>query len=391
MLSIGLIGFGRAGGRFLRAVVHRQRVIGDVYLKAVCDSNERRLIFLREFGIKIYNNYLEMLKSSKFDIIIIATNEDSHFQILSDIKKYRISFKRILVEKLLVEKLEQAEKIKKIYNQNEISVHFVERHSSITKKIIEWMSVKELKLERASFFWGKYRLHDHRPTLGVTSEISHPIDLILLLAGIEAETKYEILNSCYLFSDYSYSGKRVLDSISANIKFEDGLVVNANSSFLWDGRERRLILYLSDSNKQVKYIVTIIFDDPHWDLDTCIICDVGALEGKRKLIHKWKIKKEDIEPEILCISKTSQFLEENINEVLDIDNSDVLSRLNQACYVQKIVASLEEDAEDNAVYTEIFKAKEPNVKRISDCDEILYKFLKGEMLEGDIIEWDNEF
>ena len=391
MISVGLIGFGRAGGRFLRAIIHRQREVGDVVLNAVCDSNLKRLKIFNDFGIKIYDNHIEMLKSSDFDIIVVATNEDSHYQILCDVKKYSVSFKRILVEKLLVEKLEQAEEIKKIFNEDEISVHFVERHSPIIKKLLDWMKENTLKLERASFFWGKYRLHDHRPTVGVTSEISHPIDLILLLSSMKEETQFKILNSSCLFSDYTYSGNKVLDTITANIKFENGLVVNANSSFLWDDRERRLILYLTDSSKKVKYIVTIIFDTPYWDLDTCIISDVDAIEGRRKLLYKWEIKKEDINPDIFCISKTSQFLSDNIDEICNRNASDTLARLNQACYVQRIVETLELDAEKNAVSTEIFGAEKPNLERSSDCDELLYKFLKDDMSEKDIIQWDKEF
>lgn len=391
VLSVGLIGFGRSGGRFLRAVIHRQREIGDVSLEAVCDSNKSRLSFLQEFGIKIYSDYLVMLSSNHFDIIIISTNEDSHFQILNDIKKYHISFKRILVEKLLVETMEQAVELKKMYKEDELAVHFVERHSPIVKNVLDWMCDNNLNVKRATFFWGKYRLHDHRPTVGVTSEISHPIDLVLLLARVKNNTKFEVLNSCDSYSDYSYSGEDLLDSISANIKFENGLVINANSSFLWDGRERRVILFLSDNTGIVKYIVTMIFDNPHWDMDSCVVYDVGISEGRRTVVKEWKINKEDIDSGIFCISKTSRFLGENIEEVLGKSKSIVLSRINEACYIQKIVTTLENNAPNNASHTHIFSAKEANSIRSADCDDALYKFLKREMLEDDVIEWDKEF
>lgn len=391
MYSVALIGFGRAGGRFLRAIMHRQRSVGDIVLTAVCDTNAQRLKMFKDFNIKTYTDVQVMLDAGVYDIIIVATNEDSHYSILCTIKNNPNKYRRLLVEKLLVEKPDQADSIKSMFNEEEITVHFVERHSPVLQKLVDWMDTNDLNIKRATFFWGKYRLHDHRPTIGVTSEISHPIDLILMLSGITTGTAFEILQGSYLFSDYTYSGRQILDTINVNMRFGDNLIINGCSSFIWDKRERRLLLFLSNIDGLVTHIAAIDFDNPYWDIDTCSISKVVIGEGKRKLIHKWEIKKEDIHPDIFCISKTSNFLAENINEIKGEKKSSTLARLSQSCYIQSIVNSLEIDARQKVFDTPIFSAQRPNLKSYEDCDDLLYNFLKGDISEAGIIRWDQEF
>lgn len=388
MFSVALVGFGEAGGRFLRTLIYRQRNIGDIYVAAVCDSNIERLKMLKDFNIAIYTNVREMLQADQYDLIVVATNEVSHYEILCEVKKYANKFQRLLVEKLLVETLQQAISISQMFDENDISVHFVERHSTVLQKFMQWMSNKNLQVERASFFWGKCRLYDHRPTIGVRSEISHPIDLILMISGISVETPFKILQGSYLFSDFSHSSPQILDTINVNMKFGDRLIVNGNSSFLWDKRDRRIILYLSSCDRRITHMVTLTFDNPHWDLDTCTISEISVFDGKRRTIEHWEIKEQDINPDIFCISKTAQFMEENIRELTGGQASTTLARLKQACYVQSIVDALQEDAQQSIIETPIFKASEPDRKRVNECDELLYSFIHGTLSQKETINWD---
>ena len=227
MFTIGLIGFGSAGGRFLRTIIYRQSKVGDVKLLAVCDTNQKNFEMCKEIGVKTYSNVKEMLIAENYDIIIVTTNEDSHYQIICAINKYSKNCKRIIVEKPLVQQFEQAVSIQNMFDNEDISVHFVERYSPIIPKLMDWIYENNLKICRATFFWGKYRLHDMRPTIGVTSEISHPIDLILMLTNTPIGTPYKIHNGCYLFSDFSISGNRVLDTINVNMSFDTGLIITS--------------------------------------------------------------------------------------------------------------------------------------------------------------------
>jgi len=387
--SVGIIGCGFAGGRFLRALIHRERTIGDVYVKAVCDFDLTKLDIFKQTNISTYAKVRDMLSADQYDIIILATNESNHYDVLCDIKKYSKIFKRLLVEKLLVETLKQAESIKKIFNEKDISVHFVERHSLVVKKLMDWIEKKELVVKRASFFWGKYRLHDHRPTTGVTSEISHPIDLILMISRLSSNESFEILQGSYIFSDYSCSGNRVIDTINVNLRLGKELVVNCNSSFLWHERNRRIILYLADSNGKVSHVANIVFDNPYWDLDSCTISEINPINGKRKIEEKWEIRQDDVDNKILCINKTYHFLNENIRELKGGRKSDILARLSSACYIQNIVGSLLKDAHKSIVETPIFGKCSLRTPLIQKSHDLLRRFIKDDNFSReDIGKWD---
>jgi len=388
MLSVALIGFGSSGGRFLRALIYRQRFVGDVVLKAVCDSNVDRLKIFSGQEIKKFNNVDDLLIDDNYDVIIVATNENSHFDVLRKIHKYQHKFKRLLVEKLLVETINQAEMVSEIFSDTDISVHFVERHSLIVERLMIWMKMKNLQVNRATFFWGKNRLNDHRPTIGVISEISHPIDLILMISRIESDTDFKILGGSYIYSDFSVSGKQVLDTINVNLKFGENLIVNGSSSFLWDKRMRKIQLFLTDSTGIVKYIANITFDNPNWDIDECCIKKINETDGSSSVIEQWKIEQEDLEEELLCVVKTNKYIEENIEEIKNGKKSMSLARLSQARYVQKIIHEIKKDSMKNIIETPIFGGLMQNLGKYGECDELLYNLLEGKNDGKEFIKFD---
>ena len=391
IFSVAIIGLGRAGGRFLRAFLHRQQNIGDVRITAVCDPNPARAEILRRHGIKTYNDVRELLKAGKYDIIVIATNEDSHFQILSLISGTGVSFRRIIMEKPLVETMEQAGLIKKMFTETDIAVHFVERHSPIVNNFLDWKAENGLEINRAAFFWGKYRLHDSRPTIGVTTEISHALDCVAMLAGISPGTPFEILQGSYIRSDFSFSGSALLDTINMTVRFGGNLIIDGNSSFLWEKRERRIILYLSNHEHLVTHMAALIFDNPYWDLDTCVINKADSMEGIPKLVRKWKVLRKDIDPNTFCISKTLQFLEENVSELKGGPESPRLARLGQACYIQEILEALIKDASRSDVNTSIFGASDVKPLQWAETEMLLGHYLAGNYTVSDVVKWDSGY
>lgn len=388
LISVGLIGCGIAGSRFLRALITRERKIGDIHVTAICDSDPTKLKTFNGSNVKIFTNARDMLTSGQYDVIILATNEVSHYDILCEIHKHSKKFKRLLVEKLLVETLKQANSIAEMFVDNDISIHFVERHSFVIQKLTTWLRGKDLKIRRASFFWGKYRLHDHRPTIGVISEISHPIDLVLMISGLSNSASFEILRGNYIFSDFSYSANKILDTINVNLKLGKELLVNGNSSFLWNERDRRISFYASGPDDTVSHEINIIFDNPYWDLDVCTINEIDFISGKRRLVERWEVKQSDISLDTLCVNKTSQFLEENIRELKGDRKSDILARLSQGVYIQKITDALLNDAKKFMIETPIFGACAARTSKSLKSDRILDKMFKTNYIEKDIDKLD---
>ncbi|WP_339187352.1 Gfo/Idh/MocA family oxidoreductase [Bacillus sp. FSL M8-0025] len=391
MLSIALIGMGSAGSRFLRAILYREKIKGDVKLVAICDRNRERLQNFYNTNIKTYQKVNDLLINGAYDIIVIATNENSHFNILKDIKKYSTKYKRILVEKLLVEKFNQVRDILSIYDENEIAVHFVERHSLILKYLLNWMQTNNLTVKRASFFWGKFRLYDHRPTIGVTSEISHPIDLILMISNIKPGTPFEILGGTYVYSDFSISGKQVLDTINVNLKIGNEILVNGSSSFLWEKRRRNVQFYLANSEGIVTYMVVLIFDKPHWDMDICRVYKVNLPYGRKRLINTWKVNSNKMISELFCVHKTSIFIDENVNEIKGLRESFTLAKLSSSAYVQEIVSSLHSHSELNLIDTPIFGEKTFNLNHYKKVDEAVKDYLTGKIRGNDFAKIDENF
>ncbi|UJF35535.1 Gfo/Idh/MocA family protein [Paenibacillus hexagrammi] len=377
MYSVGLIGFGSAGSRFMRSIVHRQRTVGDVRLDAVCDTNAERLALFESFPIKTYTDVTAMLAENQFDLLIVATNESSHYNVLCDIHRNHRTCKRILVEKLLVENLSLAEKIRSMFRETDIAVHFVERHSPVLRLLKTWMNEQQVRVSRASFFWGKFRLYDHRPTIGVISEISHPIDLITMLGDIPAGMPFEIMGGSYIFSDFSVSGDQVLDTINVSIKFANDIVVSGNSSFLWSSRRREIQLYLSNESRCVTHLVTLSFDNPRWDVDSCSIYKVNLPDGKSHLVQQWEVTEEDLIEAISCVNKTNLFVNANIEEVSGLGYCEELARLSQSVYIQEIIEAIAGHANQNKTTTQIFGDKRQDSRQYSENDPLLLEFLKG--------------
>jgi predicted dehydrogenase len=391
MYNVGIIGFGKSGMRFARAFVYLQRQFNNVCLKGVCDQNIDKVKKLEKYGICVYNSFDAFIQQDEFDIIVISTNEDSHYDLLCAVKNKSKRCKKIIIEKLLVEKLHQAVKVKEIFDDSFVSVHFVERHSPVVENLKKWMKNNDLFVSRCSFFWGKYRLYDQRPTVGVSSEICHPIDLAIQLSDIQPGTSFEILQGNYISSNYSHSANNLIDTMSVNLMFQH-ILINANSSFLWCNRKRELNLFLSNDTGTISYVVEIIFDNPHWDVDVCTVSEIHE-NGSKKIVQVFQNDLSVYDSKTLCITKTIRFIEENISELENGKVSDSVAHLNQAVYIQEIISRLGEHAEKNVVINRIFNTEMKSIE--SNCppasDEWLLDYLDGLYDKIDAKKLDGEY
>jgi hypothetical protein len=64
------------------------------------------------------------------------------------------------------------------------------------------VKLQQLQLLRAHFYWGKNRINDHRPTIGVSSEAIHSLDLIQHVSLIQITTYImsQVVVQIFLFS-----------------------------------------------------------------------------------------------------------------------------------------------------------------------------------------------
>ena len=124
---LAIIGLGPMGRRHLEAAksLNKFKII-------ICDLNKN---ITNQYNLKTYNNWKNLIKNEQIDILIIATNANSHYDIASFAIRNKI--KRILCEKPLTNSILQGEKLKKLIIKNKtlFAVNHIRRWSDSYKKI----------------------------------------------------------------------------------------------------------------------------------------------------------------------------------------------------------------------------------------------------------------
>lgn len=333
-----IIGFGKSGQRFFQAVQFIEEKHDLLKLEAICDINPNNQV--NNGKINFYKDYKESLSVHKVDIIFVCVSENQHFEILKYIHDSSYNYKKIISEKPLTENLEEANIIEKLYNNEDITINFVERYSPIIEDFHTWIKERDMSPKRINCFWGKYRVFDKRMTIGTLSEISHPLDLVTNLCNLEPYSDYKILSSQYMKSDYYDPENLIPDTINANIKFKNGIFVNCNSSFIWNLRRREITLYLKPKNsEQVRYMAHLNFDDPVWDLDNIKIFDMHSNPGYPELVFEKKYTQEMFDEKIFRVNKIYKFILENIRFIRE-NKFKNLALLDQAIYIQSILEDI---------------------------------------------------
>jgi len=179
----------------------------------------------------------------------------------------------------------------------------VERFSPIVAECMRWLDEHaDLTTRRIEFFWGKHRVRDPRPTIGVCSEVIHPIDLIRLIfkqSTLKLESAFGL--ECDLYVD----AKPCLDSVFAIFQGDDCSIVG-QASFSWPKRDRRIVAYHSGKGRLFR--LTLEFDTPRWDCDTFKVVSVNETTGVYELVHEFVTNNADFPSELDQIYKVKQFL-----------------------------------------------------------------------------------
>ena len=316
------------------------------YQSALVDKNPD---VLASFGeeIPFYQSLDDALVQNKFDAVIITVNECDHYEILKKIAGTNVSL--ILCEKPLVENIQQAEEIKHILKQP-VSMNMVERFSPIIDEFFQWKKTHDSALLcKVEFFWGKNRIKDHRPTIGVISEIIHPLDLIYYIFDFPNLEINEVIAS---HSDFSISGDEVTDSVDISAR-ADHCQILGHSSFTWAHRHREITAFYNFNG--ALYRVNFIFDDPLWDCDKLKI-DKISQNGEVKSVLDVETKNEDFPNELHQIYKVSRFFEQSM-ALLSNENSDNprLVSISHAVELQRLLEDMQEKAKASPNVTAFFE------------------------------------
>lgn len=332
MTTAAIIGLGQSGLRFLRALVSLSATNDALEIVGLSDKSEERLSLLKDLTVRTSPDFREIL-TQPVDIILVAVSEADHFTVLSHIAECA-TFRRIVCEKPLTATQEEAQQLTTQLGDDQLTLAFVERHSAATSRLRQHLQDHRRRIVRVHFSWGKCRLGDPRPTIGVISELSHPVDLAVHLAGVTPGTPFQVLAGASVESDFA--GEAKLDSLTFAVQFQSGLLLTGQSSYVRSQRERRVELYLAGDGPEVCEVASLAFDCPLWDDDSLTI---RSLRGDGDLILDYRTPLAGAPPSLRTIEKVTEFIRLNIAD-LHGERSESLARFDQAAYVQSLVGAI---------------------------------------------------
>lgn len=315
-----LVGHGYAGSRFVRVLDHLAGRGLPVTLAGVVDLAPDRGVA----GVPRFTALPEALAALDPDVVVVTVNEADHAVVFSDLARHRGCL--VLSEKPLTTDLPSALRAAEQLAHHRFSMNLVERFSPILDRYLAWAGRHDdLTVLRAEAFWGKHRLFDARPTMGVLSELIHCLDLIdRFLVPIPDDVDCRVLS---VASDYSRSTAVLPDSVDVAMS-AGGAPVLLHSSYAWPARMRMVTALVRASGEL--YRVVWEFDMPHWDCDRLRISRIAA-DGRWEVVERCDVDADALPPDLAGVGKVCAFVEQSLagpsSRLVDLAGAVRLQRL----------------------------------------------------------------
>ena len=250
-IKIGIIG----AGNISRAHTKGYLACGDATVKAICDINpERAKEKAKTFDIgETYSDYRKLLEDGEIDAVSVCTWNNSHAQIVIDALA---AGKNVLCEKPMAMNSEQALKMEEaaIKHNKLLMIGFVRRFGndcSILKDFIDAGDLGQIYYTKANYIRrngnpGGWFGDKERSGGGPLIDLGvHVIDLVRYLAGSPkpvsvygavfgniGNREHIKIPKDYVSADYKKGeASSVEDMAAAMIRFENGMVMNLETSF----------------------------------------------------------------------------------------------------------------------------------------------------------------
>lgn len=224
IIKFALVGCGRIAGKHVEAINN----IPDAKLISVCDINDKRAKVISEKAgnVPYYSSYDDMLRNEDVDVVNILTPSGMHPGHAIDIvRKYQ---KHIVVEKPMALKLEDADEMIKVCDENGVRLFVVKqnRYNLPVQKLREALDNGEfgkLVMGTVRVRWcRRQEYYDQDSWRGtwdldggvITNQASHHIDLLEWMLGEPVSVMAK--------TDTYLSDIEVDDTAAAIIKFRNG-------------------------------------------------------------------------------------------------------------------------------------------------------------------------
>ncbi|AVE48899.1 Gfo/Idh/MocA family oxidoreductase [Serratia marcescens] len=326
--KILIVGYGFAGKRMHTVLNYsnqnhknafRQIVIADPKMTGQVDG-----------VLATYHDVEQALKHHRFEAAIVTVNEEHHHGILKRLTEADIP--RILCEKPLTATLDEAKELEPALSAKIFSMNLVERFSPVFKDFFAWRNtVETLKPARVQLYWGKNRIRDCRPTMGVLSEAIHPLDLASFAFGIR---EIDVIGGFMHHSNFSNRPEdAIADSLHCKLISEDRCIISAHASFTWMSRRREMFAHLVGAKDS--YIVHFTFDMPRWDCDSVTVSRIDPKDGHRTTVLQKSYTNQDFPEPLDQLSKVYRFVTRSIDDKpARMNEPDSIVGLEQAMRLQ---------------------------------------------------------
>ena len=335
-MDLLVIGHGFAGQRFTRAVDSIRDLVPAPLTLAVTDRDPGRLASV-PLGWRVIpprRSFPDPNSGFNPDVVVVAVNESQHFDVLRALPP---STRGVLCEKPLTATLAEAIALRPILAGLTVSINLVERHSPVVAAFREWMAERPyLSPTRAEFFWGKDRVGDPRPTIGVAAEVVHPLDLVDHLIGLD---EWTVLSAAGTVSDFAPNSPGQIDSVDLRIQTPKYHLIG-HSSFVWPSRHRSLTITLHGGSG-ASYRAVFTFDEPRWDCDRLAIYRLESAAGQKALVWSRSVSADDFPGRPEQLAKVSEFLRTGLTAVATGSSPDVLVGYAQALKLQRLLDDIE--------------------------------------------------
>lgn len=261
MLNFALIGFGYWGPNYAR-LLHE---IGNSNLRWIVDINNSLLKKAKADYpyCKITSNYLEALKDSLVDAVIIATPTSTHKKIAADVLKNK---KHVLVEKPLALSASDAEELYKLAKSQKVVL--MAGHTYLFNPAVSYLKkeVDKGTLGKILYFIAqRTNLGPIRKDVNALWDLGpHDISIILYLTNSKPTS--------VTATGVGYINKNNPDVVNLTITFANKVFANITLSWIAPVKVRSLTIV---GNKKMA-----LYDDV-------------AIDGKIRIINKtlWNMKK----------------------------------------------------------------------------------------------------
>ena len=331
-----VVGHGYAGQRFAR-VIEAVGASGKYPVKLVGVVDRRPVA---TGGLPVYGDLREAFEQVRPDTVCVTVNEDDHEAVLLELAAVADRPLTVLVEKPLTSDLASARKVVGALEGHRFSMNLIERFSPVLDTYRSWAASRPgLEVVRVESHWGKHRVFDSRPTMGVMSELIHPLDLVQDLFLPLVPTTVHALGVASDF-DVEATG-RVLDTVDVLMDV-GGVPVLLHGSFAWPGRTRMLTALLRDGHDLWRVVLT--FDEPHWDLDQLRILRIDP-NGRYTTELKDEVEPDSLDRDLPGVNKLAAFVRSSLAD----EPRRGLVGLEDAFRLQALLTEIEHTALDTTV------------------------------------------